>query len=83
MATFWLVLFIAFVISLVISFSYMVQKRGVLSALFWTIIPMRWLLSWGSDTPYDDNPGWLDRLQLGLILVMGLLWIADKAKLIP
>ena len=72
----------ALALSLLISFSYMIQKRGLISALFWTFIPMRWLLSWGSDTPYDDNPDWLDRVQVGLIAALMLLWLATKAKLI-
>ena len=81
MAMLWQVLLIAFAISLLFSFVYMVQKRGVLSAFVWFFIPMRLLLSWGSDTPYDDNPDWLDHVQWGLIVAMGLLWLAGKAKL--
>lgn len=82
MAVLWQVLLIAFVFSLLLSFVYMVQKRGVLSALFWSFIPMRLLLSWGSDMPYDDNPDWLDRIQWSLIVAMGLIWLAGKAKLL-
>lgn len=77
-----MVLFGALILSLITSFGYMVQKRGLMRALFWTFIPMRWLLSWGSDTPFDDNPAWLDRLQMGLILALGLLWLAGRAKLL-
>ena len=77
------VLFAGFVISCLLSFVYMLQKRSLLSALFWFLVPMRWLLSWGSDTPYDDNPDWLDRIQLGFAVAIGLLWLVGKAKLFP
>ncbi len=83
MAAHWLVLFIALAVSLLISFGYMVRTRGILSALLWTFAPLRYWLSSTSDTPYDDNPLWLDYLQWGLMGVMGLLWIAGKAKLFP
>ena len=82
MAVLWPVLFIALGVSLLISFGFMVEKRGVLSAALWTFAPLRYWLSSFSDTPFDDNPEWLDRLQWGLILAMGLLWLAGRAKLI-
>ena len=66
------------VLSFIASFGFMVQKRDVLSALFWTFIPMRWLLSWGSGTSYDDNPVWLDRIQISLIVACVGLWYFKK-----
>jgi len=74
------ILLVGFGISLIFSFSYMVKKRGVLSALFWTLIPYRFWLTWASDTQYDDNPEWLDRIQIGLIIAMGALWLWGKAN---
>jgi len=74
------ILLVGFGISLIFSFSYMVKKRGVLSALFWTLIPYRFWLTWASDTQYDDNPEWLDRIQIGLIIAMGALWALGQGK---
>ena len=75
-------LFAALALSLLISFGYMVRIRGVLSAVLWTFVPMRYWLSSFSDTTYDDNPEWLDRVQWGLMLALVLLWLATKAKLV-
>ncbi|HTL98362.1 MAG TPA: hypothetical protein VL181_06110, partial [Holophagaceae bacterium] len=55
------------VLSFIASFFYMVKGRGVMSALFWTFIPMRFWFNWATDGNYDDNPAWLDHVQLGLI----------------
>lgn len=76
------ILFAALALSLLASFCYMVGKRGVLSAFLWTFAPLRYWLSSFSDTPYDDNPEWLDRIQWGVMAAIGLLWLATKAKLI-
>lgn len=80
--TLYEVLFAALVLSLILSFGYMIGKRGVLSAALWTFMPLRYWLSSFSDSPYDDNPEWLDRLQWILMLAVGLVWLATKAKLI-
>ncbi|HZU52585.1 MAG TPA: hypothetical protein VFF77_01715 [Holophagaceae bacterium] len=78
----WVALFIALALSLLLSFVYMVRERGFLSAFFWTFAPLRYWLADASGSQYDDNPSWLDRIQWGLIVTMGLLWLATKAKLI-
>jgi len=77
--TLWPILFIGTAITFGLSFVYMVKKRGTLSALFWTLIPFRFLLSWGSETDFDDNPEWLDYLQTSFLVAMGLLWFWGKA----
>ncbi len=74
------VLFAALAVSLLVSFGYMAKSRGVLSALLWTFAPLRYWLGSASGTSYDDNPSWLDRVQLGLILAIALLWLAAKVK---
>ena len=79
-AELWPILFIAFALSLLLSFVYMVPKRGFLSAFLWTIFPLRYWSSWASGTAYDDNPVWLDRLQWGLFIAMGVLWLVGKVK---
>ena len=65
-------------VSFVVSFFYIAKSRGILTALFWTFIPFRLLLSWGSETRFDDNPPWLDRLQIALIGTLALLWVLSK-----
>ena len=76
----WPILFIALTLSFLLSFAFMVPKRGFLSAFLWTIFPLRYWSSRASDTAYDDNPVWLDRLQWGLFVAVGLLWLAQKVK---
>lgn len=83
MGALWSGLFIALALSLLLSFGFMVRKRGVLSAVLWTLAPLRYWLASASSTEYDDNPPWLDQLQWGVLIAMGLLWLAGKAKLIP
>jgi hypothetical protein len=73
------ILLVAFAITYLISGWYMAQKRGVLSALFWSFTPFRWLFAWSSDTKYDDNPEWLEMLQVGIIVAMGVVWFFGKA----
>jgi len=79
-STLYTVLFACTAFTFVLSFFFMIKTRGFLSALFWTFIPFRLLLSWGSDTEFDDNPPWLDRLQLGLIGTLALLWLWQRAQ---
>lgn len=74
------VLLLAFAITYIISGYYMAKKRGLLSALFWSFTPFRWLFSWSTDTSYDDNPVWLERLQVGIIVAMGLVWFIGKGQ---
>ncbi len=76
----WIPLLVALGISLVLSFFYMVERRGLISALFWTLMPWRLMVSWASDTDFDDNPPWLDRLQIGLILALALLWLLGRSR---
>ena len=71
-------LFGLWVLSYFASFCYMVKGRGVISALFWGLIPMRFLLNMAADGDYDDNPDWLDRVQLMLILALAGCWLFRK-----
>ena len=72
------VLIALLVVSFVVSFFYMAKSRGFISALFWTFIPFRLLLSWGSESRFDDNPPWLDRLPIALIGALAFLWVLSK-----
>ena len=71
-------LFGLWVLSYLASFCYMVKGRGVMSALFWGLIPMRFLLNMAVDGDYDDNPFWLDRIQTTLTLAWVGCWLLRK-----
>lgn len=71
-------LFGLWVLSYIASFCYMVKGRGLMSALFWGLIPMRFLLNTAVDGDYDDNPVWLDHVQLTLILTLAGCWLFRK-----
>jgi len=75
-----IVLVVLLALSLIVSFFYMVNRRGFLSALFWAFVPFRFLLSWASDNDLDDNPLWLDRLQFFLIGTLVLIWLLGKVR---
>ena len=74
----FLILFIFWAISYSISFVYMAKTRGILSALFWSIIPFRFLINSAIDGEYDDNPRWLDYIQNGIIAAFILVWIVER-----
>ncbi len=78
--TLYSALFVGFGVSVVISFAYMVKKRGFFSALIWSFIPCRSQLSTAIDVPFDDNPIWLDFVQLAFIVAFGLLWLWRKVN---
>ncbi|HXC16434.1 MAG TPA: hypothetical protein VNV60_03230 [Holophagaceae bacterium] len=71
-------LFGLWVLSYFASFCYMVKGRGLMSALFWGLIPMRFLLNMAVDGDYDDNPVWLDHIQMTLILALVGCWLLRK-----
>ena len=75
----FVILLVMLMATFVISFVYMLKKRGIISSFFWAFVPFRLLLSWTSDTEYDDNPPWLDRVQIALIAALVVLVYVRKS----
>lgn len=75
----FVILLVMLLATFVLSFIYMLKKRGIISSLFWAFVPFRLLLSWSSDTEYDDNPPWLDRVQIVLIAALVVLLYVRKS----
>ena len=73
-------LVLAFAVTYLLSGWNMAKKRGVLSAIFWSFIPFRWLLNMAVDGDYDDNPEWLDRIQTGIIIAFCVVWFIGKSN---
>jgi len=76
--------FVAFLLTFVIEFPYMVKSVGFLSAIFWVWLdwPMKVFMPSGTeyDRLFDDVPEWIKRAQIISISGVVGFWLLAKAS---